>query len=85
VDGRYAPNRNNPVYEAMAELSREEAFENKEIGCLLSIGTGVAPINAVSDNLLPFLQKSVDMLNDSKGIANKFEKSDTGKKLEASN
>ena len=85
VDGGYAPNRNNPVHEAMAELSREQAFENKDIGCLLSIGTGVPSINAVSDNLLPFLRKSVDMLNDSEGIANEFEKSERGKKLEASN
>ena len=84
VDGGYAPNRNNPVHEAMAELSREEAFENIDIGCLLSIGSGVAPINGVSDNLVPFLRKSVDMLNDSEGIANEFEKSDTGRKLESS-
>jgi hypothetical protein len=85
VDGGYAPNRNNPIHEAIAEILIEETFENKEIGCLLSIGTGVAPINAVSDNLLPFLRKSVDMLNNSEDIANEFEKSDTGKRLEASN
>jgi trans-aconitate methyltransferase len=41
VDGGYARNRNNPINEALAEVAREKTLKDRDIGCLLSIGTGV--------------------------------------------
>jgi hypothetical protein len=42
-------------------------------------------MNAVSKNLLPFLKKSVEMLNNAEDIANEFKVSETGKTMHDAN
>jgi patatin-like phospholipase/acyl hydrolase len=57
--------RNNPINEALSEISRERDWENKKIGCVLSLGTGVAKGEAVSSNLARFLKGAVAIMADS--------------------
>ena len=54
VDGGYAHNRNNPIHVVEEEFKREKTLEGKEIGCLLSLGTGVAKIDSVSKSFCHF-------------------------------
>jgi hypothetical protein len=73
--------RNNPVEEALAEIGREVDWKYKEIGCLLSVGTGVPKLTRVSDNLAKFLKGSVAIMTDSEETANVFADSPDGSKL----
>jgi len=73
--------RNNPINEALAELDRHEDLNRRDIGCLVSIGTGVSKISSVSSNLAVFLKQSVDMMTDSEEIADQFATSRRGQEL----
>ncbi len=84
VDGGCTPNRNNPIYDTLAELSQERSFEGREIGCILSIGNGVLRPDSVTDDIAPALKKSIDMLAEAEEIAQGFENSDRGLRLEKS-
>ena len=69
----------------MAEHGREKNLKDKEIGCLLSIGTGLPPIKDVSNNILSIWMKSVDMLINSQNMAIDFRSKDPGKRLAETN
>ena len=73
--------RNNPINEALAEVIRLEAFKGREVGCVLSIGSGVSKVSPVSPNLAIFLKQSVDMMTDSEEIADQFAVSQKGQEL----
>ncbi|KAI9804563.1 MAG: hypothetical protein M1833_006636, partial [Piccolia ochrophora] len=73
--------RNNPIIEALAEVSREEAWLDEQIGCVLSLGTGVSKMDNVSDNLLWFLIESVKIMTDSENTADEFAASQRGKEF----
>jgi hypothetical protein len=77
--------RNNPVREAMAELQREKSFKNREVGCLVSLGTGLHALKEVPSNLALFLKEAVHMMTDAEGIAEEFASSATGNTLADSN
>ena len=76
--------RNNPVNEALNEVARHAEFQNREIGCVVSIGTGITKTSGVSSNLLVFLKQSLDMMTSSEEIADTFAASDLGARLLAS-
>lgn len=76
--------RNNPIQEAMVEIEREKYWPGKQIGCVVSLGTGAAEIKGVSKNLLGFLRGSVDIMTDSETIADDFAASMMGKNLASS-
>jgi Patatin-like phospholipase len=77
--------RNNPINEALSEISREKNWENKKIGCILSLGTGVAKSNAVSSNLVGLLKGAVAIMTDSDDAAKVFAASELGIELSRTN
>ena len=77
--------RNNPVHEAVAEVKREPTWREREIGCLLSIGTGVPRIGGVSSNLAKFLKGAVEMMTASEDVAIDFLHLSEGRALSSTN
>ncbi|EAQ84418.1 hypothetical protein CHGG_08432 [Chaetomium globosum CBS 148.51] len=73
--------RNNPIDEALAELAREPEWRNREIGCILSLGTGLARSRSVSSNLASFLKGALKMLTDAEDTAKVFSASALGRQL----
>lgn len=73
--------RNNPINEAVAEIHREKEWKQRNIGCILSIGTGVAAMNAVSGDIAGFLKGAVKIMTDSEETADGFATSPLGKEL----
>ena len=76
--------RNNPINEALNEVARHEEFSAREIGCVVSIGTGITKTTGISSNLLVFLQQAVTMMTRSEEIADTFEASELGTRLSTS-
>lgn len=61
VDG--ALHCNNPVHQAMWEKTRQtKTMSHREIGCVVSLGTGVPKLSNVPSNLATFLQRIVEMM-----------------------
>ncbi|KAK7717711.1 hypothetical protein SLS64_003206 [Diaporthe eres] len=79
--------RNNPINVAMEEVSRlqKSSFKDREIGCVVSIGTGAPQITGVSSNLFGFLAGAVKMMTDSEDIAEQFANSSEGIRLTRAN
>jgi hypothetical protein len=73
--------RNNPINEAVLEVHREKIWKDKQIGCLVSLGTGIAKVVGVSANLAVFLKGSVDIMTDSEDLADEFAASKLGREL----
>lgn len=73
--------RNNPINEAMSELTRERDWKNKKIGCILSVGTGVKKSEAISSSLASVLKGAVAIMTDSDDIARVFASSELGVEL----
>lgn len=73
--------RNNPINEALPEVSRHPQFETRHVGCALSIGIGIPEVTALSSNLSTFLVQSVEMMTDSEDTVNQFARSKTGKEV----
>lgn len=73
--------RNNPINEALSELTRERDWKNKRIGCVLSLGTGVAKSAPISSNLASVLKAAVAIMTDSDDIARVFASSELGIEL----
>ena len=76
--------RNNPINEAMNEIVRHDEFKGRDIGCVVSIGTGITKTKGVSSNLLVFLKQAVKMMTWSEEIADTFAASEMGTRLSAS-
>ena len=70
--------RNNPINEALAEAHRHDDLKTRQVGCVVSIGTGVSKVSGVSSNLALFLKQSVEMMTDSEEIAEQFAMSQVG-------
>jgi predicted acylesterase/phospholipase RssA len=73
--------RNNPINEALAELSRETNWEGKQIGCILSLGCGISRTKSISSNLATFLKDSMKIMTDAEDTAKVFAASAIGKEL----
>jgi hypothetical protein len=73
--------RNNPIREVIAEAGREKSLNKKKIGCIVSLGTSVPKISEVSSNLASFLKGCVDIMTNSKDIADDFAADELGKEL----
>ena len=73
--------RNNPINEALAETVREREWEHRTVGCIVSLGTGVPQMKAVSANLATFLRRSVEIMTDSEDTASQFAASKDGREL----
>ncbi|KAK4097167.1 hypothetical protein N658DRAFT_527257 [Parathielavia hyrcaniae] len=73
--------RNNPINEALAELAREPEWQNRTIGCILSLGTGLARSRSISSNLASFLKGALKMLTDAEDTAKVFSASALGREL----
>lgn len=73
--------RNNPVNEALSEISREPQFKSRKLGCLVSLGTGLSKISETPSSLPTFLQKSVEIMTDAGQVADDFARSKDGKEL----
>ncbi|KAF3062292.1 Calcium-independent phospholipase A2-gamma [Daldinia childiae] len=76
--------RNNPVEEALNECRQEKDLKDRELGCLISIGTGFHKIEGISSSLSRLLKAAVRMITDSQDTADRFLRSDEGLKLESS-
>lgn len=77
--------RNNPINEALAEVARVPEWEGKRIGCILSLGTGLARSRPVSSNLASFLKGALKMLTDAEDTAKVFAASSLGRELANTN
>jgi hypothetical protein len=73
--------RNNPINEALAEISREPEWQVRQIGCILSLGTGIARSTAISSNLASFLKGSIKIMTDAEDTAKVFAASAVGSDL----
>jgi len=73
--------RNNPINEALSELSREPDWKDRPVGCVLSLGTGVAKSAHVSSHLAGVLKDAVAIMTDSDDIARVFASSEKGVEL----
>lgn len=73
--------RNNPINEAFSELSRERDWKEKKVGCILSLGCGVAKSAAVSSNLVGILKGAVAIMTDADDTAQVFAASSLGTDL----
>lgn len=73
--------RNNPINEALAEVSRESAWKDKKIGCILSLGTGVKKTGSVTSSLATLVKTAVAIMADSDDIARVFGSSELGIEL----
>ena len=81
VDGGFMMGRNNPIEVALTEALTIESFKDREIGCVVSLGTGVPELNSVPGSALGVLLTSVKMLLDSERIARSFESKERGRDL----
>ncbi|KAI8964916.1 hypothetical protein F5Y11DRAFT_363187 [Daldinia sp. FL1419] len=77
--------RNNPVEEALSEWHRERDLKTRDLGCLISIGTGLHKIKGISPGLSRLLKASIRMMTDSQDIAERFLRTDEGELLQNSN
>ena len=75
---------NCPIREVVNEVGRIWPDLKRDIGCLVSIGTGWMQTSAVPIRLDHFLRKSVEMMNNSENIAESFRNDPTGQLLAAS-
>ncbi|KAE9363930.1 hypothetical protein N431DRAFT_550611 [Stipitochalara longipes BDJ] len=62
-------------------ISCEPNWEGKQIGCVLSLGTGIARTNSLSSNLASFLKGSIKIMTDAEDTAKVFAASAVGKNL----
>ena len=78
--------RNNPVNEAINETNRlkEREWAGRQIGCVVSIGTGAVEARNLSNRLPEFLKGAVAIMTDSEDIADQFIISELGQSLEKS-
>ncbi len=79
VDG--ALKRNNPINELVRETNSIRAWHGREIGCIVSLGTGWTDPSEVPARLDKFLRKCVELATNSDDIADQFAKSPFGKEL----
>ncbi len=77
--------RNSPINEALAEVARVPEWQGREIGCLLSLGTGLARSRPVSSSLASFVKGALKMLTDAEDTAKAFAASSVGRELTRSN
>jgi patatin-like phospholipase/acyl hydrolase len=75
--------RNNPINEAINEMNRlrEKEWAGREIGCVVSIGTGAVQTRTISNQLQGLLKAAVAIMTDSEDIADQFIISELGQKL----
>lgn len=73
--------RNNPIFEVLAESSRIPDWSGQNIGCIVSIGTGITSLSEMPTKLPAFLKKAVDIMTDSEQIAVDFARSPDGRRL----
>ncbi|KAK5202855.1 hypothetical protein LTR47_011349 [Exophiala xenobiotica] len=73
--------RNNPINEALTEVTREKDWKNRSVGCVVSLGTGVPQLKGVPSNLAGFLKGSVEIMTDSEDIADQFAASKDGREM----
>ncbi|KAL9057610.1 MAG: hypothetical protein Q9162_002225 [Coniocarpon cinnabarinum] len=69
---------NNPINQAIEEISRNCGLEHKSVGCVLSIGTGKSDKTGVPDRPIPLVQKMAQLSLDSDHCASVFERSPVG-------
>jgi hypothetical protein len=65
----------------LAELPQERDWKDRKIGCVLSIGTGMAKTAAVSSNLAGVMKGAVAIMMDSDDISRVFSSSELGVEL----
>ncbi|KAF2000562.1 FabD/lysophospholipase-like protein [Amniculicola lignicola CBS 123094] len=73
--------RNNPINEALSELTRQRDWKNRKIGCVLNVGAGVKKSEAISSRLDRVLKGAVRIMTDSDDIAKVFASSELGGEL----
>ncbi|KAK4443660.1 hypothetical protein QBC34DRAFT_476804, partial [Podospora aff. communis PSN243] len=78
-----AMRRNNPINEAIDEVSREgeRAWQGRPVGCVISIGTGVVDTVSVSNSTGDFLKSVIKIMTDSEDVADAFLRSVLGQRL----
>jgi hypothetical protein len=79
--------RNNPVNESVSEVNRlkEKKWAGRNVGCLVSIGTGQVDSSKISGNISELLKGAIAIMTDSEDIAEQFITSEFGQTLEKSN
>lgn len=78
--------RNNPINEAIHEMNRlkEKEWTDREIGCVISIGTGAVEPLKLSNKVPELLKSVVAIMTDSEDIAGQFITSELGQSLDKS-
>ena len=79
VDG--GMRRNNPINELVREAQSIRSWQDRDVGCIVSLGTGWTDPSEVSPRLDQFLQECVNVATDCDDIADQFAKSPNGKSL----
>jgi hypothetical protein len=84
VDG--GMRRSNPINESVNEVNRlkERDWTGRNIGCLVSIGTGAVNSKKISGNIFELLKGAIAIMTDSEDIAEQFITSEFGQTLEKS-
>ncbi|KAF7543621.1 hypothetical protein G7Z17_g10591 [Cylindrodendrum hubeiense] len=81
--------QNNPIIEtgceATREMEMEEAWAGREIGCVVSIGAGIASAQSVPSNIGSPLKDIVQIMADSEDTAESFSQSGLGEELKRAN
>jgi hypothetical protein len=77
--------RTNPIDEIIQEYERIREWNSKEIGCIVSIGTGVPNFRKVEKRLDKLLEACVNIMMDAQDIADRFAGSNSGRMFADSN
>jgi patatin-like phospholipase/acyl hydrolase len=75
--------RNNPINEAINEMNRlkEKSWAGRELGCLVSIGTGEVDSKKISGSVSDVLKAAISIMTDSEDTSDQFITSEFGQNL----
>ena len=73
--------RNNPINELVREAKSIRSWQDRDVGCIMSLGTGWTDPSEVPRRLDKFLKVCVEVATDCDDIADQFAKSPNGKSL----
>ena len=73
--------RNNPINELVRETKSIRSWQDRDVGCIVSLGTGWTDPSEIPARLDKFLKRCVEVATDSDDIADQFARSPYGKLL----
>ena len=73
--------RNNPINELVRETESIRSWQDRDVGCIVSLGTGWTDPSEIPARLDKFLKRCVEVATDSDDVADQFARSPYGKLL----